>query len=286
VVADLLRYADRLVDVDLVLPKDLQEGLYLDSVEIIPKQVSVRGIESDLARIGKIKISPTMEELKSGKELLLPTELEISESFEEEVRAEPKQVKLKAILVSGNPRRMVPVKARISGTPDEDFAVLSTTVTPADILVEGSKAVLDKLESIETGTVDITGIKEATSMIVSIRTPINRSIKVLGEGTVKVSVNLQPISATKEIANIPVKIEGGGQLFWKAAPSTVTVTIEGLPSSINSPAAESLDIEAYVNVENMFSNQADIPVRTRISSRLFRVKKVNPYIISIFNEPN
>ena len=282
----LIRNADRLVNVDLVLPKDLEEGLYLDSVEIIPGQVEIKGIESDLARIGKAKISPTIEDLKSGKELLLPPELESSEPFEEEVKVEPKQIKLKALLVSGNPRRMFPVKAHMSGSPDGDFAVLSTTIAPSEVLVEGPKAALDKLESIETGTFDISDIRESTSMVISIRPPANKSLNVLGEGTVRVTVNLQPISATKEITNVPVKIEGGGQIPWKAVPPTVTVTIEGLPSNINSPAAESIDVEAYVNALNLFSNQASIPVRSRINSNLFRVKSVNPYIISILNQPN
>ena len=282
---ELVRYADRLVEVEVVLPKDLQEGFYLDSVEIVPKQVTIKGIEKDLVRIGKIKISPTLEELKSGKELFLPPEYESSEPFDEYVNMEPKQVRLKAVIVSGNPRRMIPVKARMSGTPDEDYALLSTTVTPAELLVEGHKAVLDKLPSIETATVDITGIKESASMVVSIRPPQDRSIKVLGEGTVKVSLTLQPISATKEIVSIPVKVEGSGQVNWKITPSAVTVTIEGLPSNINGSAANSLDIAAYVNADNIFSRQASLPVRTRIDSDLFKVTKVDPYMISISSEP-
>ena len=281
----IARYADRLLDIDLVLPRDLQEGLYLDSVEIIPKQVTIKGIESDLARIGKIKISPTMEELRSGKELLLPTELESSEAFEDEVRVEPKQVRLKAILVSGNPRRMFPVRARISGKPDDDYVLMSTMIDPAEILVEGPKASLDGLTFVETSTIDITGIKESTSMAVLVRPPQGRSLTVIGEGTVKVSVALRPVSATKEIVNIPVTIESGGGTNWRVAPHAVTVTIEGLPSSINSTATESLDIEAYVDAQNIFSRQAVLPVRTRINSQLFRITKVNPFTISITREP-
>ncbi|MCL1941376.1 MAG: CdaR family protein [Synergistaceae bacterium] len=282
---DLIRYADRIVEVEVVLPKDLQEGFYLDSVELTPKQVTIKGIERDLAYIDKVRISPTAEELRSGKELFLPPEFESSEHFEEQVRIEPQLVRFKAFLVSGNPRRMVPVKARMSGTPDEDYVVFSTTVAPAELLVEGPKEVIDRLVSIETGTVDITGIKESASMVISIRPPMDRLIKVLGEGTVRVSVNLQPMSAAKEIANIPVKIEGAPQQSWKAFPSAVTVTIEGLPSKINSAAVESLDIEAFVNAENLFSKQAVLPVRTKINSDLFRVTKVNPFTVSVSSEP-
>ena len=282
---NLVRYADRLVDVELVLPRDLQEGLYLDSVEIVPRQVAIKGIENDLARIGKIKISPTMEELRSGKELLLPPEIESSESFEDEVKVEPKQVRLKAILVSGNPRRIFPVRARISGKPDEDYVMLSTMIDPAEVLVEGPTASLDGLTFIETSTIDITGIKESTSMAVPVRPPQNRSLTVLGEGTVKVSVALRPVSATKEIVNIPVTIKSDGQTNWKVIPPVVTVTIEGLPSSINSPATESLDIGAYVDAQNIFSRQAVLPVRTSIDSQLFKIIKVNPFTISIAREP-
>jgi len=282
---NLLRYADRLVEVEVVLPKDLPAGFYLDAVEIVPKEVTIKGIEKDLARIGKIKISPTVEELKSGKELFLPPQFESSEPFDEQVNIEPQQVRFKAILVSGNPRRMVPVKVRMIGTPDKDYAVLSTTVVPAEVLVEGPKAALDRLASIETDTINIADRKELANMAVSIKPPENKSIKVLGDRTVTVSVVLQPISAMMEIVNIPVKVEGSGNINWKVVPSTVTVTIEGLPSNINSPAIESIDITAFVNAENIFSKQANLPVRTRINSNLFKVTKVSPFMISISGEP-
>ena len=282
---NLIRFVDILVDVEVVLPQDFPIGFYLESVEIVPKQVTIRGLENDIARIGRIKISPTMEELRSGKELLLPPEIESSLPFEEKIKLEPQHVKLKALLVSGNPRRMVPVRARISGSPNDDYVVISTTIDPAEVLVEGPKANLDRLLSIETDTVDITDIKESASMAVKIKPPQDESMKVLGDRTVKVSINLQPILAIKEIVSIPVKIEGGGQTNWKAVPPTVTVTIEGLPSDINSPAASSLDITAYVNVENLFARQAFLPVRTRIDSDLFRVTRVNPFTISVSSEP-
>ena len=282
---ELVRYADRLVEVEVVLPRELEEGFYLGSVEIIPRQVTIRGIERDLARIERIKILPTMEELRSGKELFLPPEFESSEPFDEQVNIEPQQVRLRGTLVSGNPRRMIPVRVRMSGTPDGDFAVLSTAVVPAEVLVEGPREALDRLTSIETGTVDITDIKESTSMIVSIRHPQDSSTNVLGDGTVRVSVTLQPLSATKEIVNIPVKIEGPSQVNRRVTPNTVTVTIEGLPSNINSPAADSPDIEAYVNTENLFSRQAVLPVRTRINSDLFRITRVEPSTVSISSEP-
>jgi YbbR domain-containing protein len=283
---NLLRYADRFIDVEVVLPKDFPTGLYLYSVDIIPKQITVRGIENDIAYIERVKISPTMEELRSGKELQLSPELESSKPFEEKVNAMPEQVRFKAMLASGNPRRMIPVRARISGKPDDDDIELSTTIDPAEVLVEGPKARLDKLTFIETGTVDISGIKESVNMTVPVRPPQGERIKVLGEGTVKVFVTLQPASATKEITNIPVKIEGSANASWKTAPSVVTVTIEGLPSNIKNIAVESIDIVAFVNAENLFSRQAVLPVRTRLNSDLFKVVRISPFTVSVLNELN
>jgi len=287
VIVSLIRYADRLVDVEVVLPQDFPEELYLDSLEIVPKQVTARGIESDLARLSRVKITPTMEELRSSRELelLLHPELERIEPFEDVVKIDPERVKLKAIIASGTPRRKTPVRARISGKPDDDYAIFTITIDPAEIMVEGPKTGLDKLTFLETGTVDITGIKESTSMAVRIKSPQDESLNVVGEGTVKVSVNLLPMTATKEIVNIPVRIEGSEHSNWKTVPSAVTVTIEGLPSNINSPASESLDIEAYVNVENLFSLQAILPVRTRIDSDLFKVTNTSPFTVSVINEP-
>lgn len=278
---ELIRYADRLVAVDVALPKDLPEGVYLDAVEVVPKEITIKGTEKDLARIGSVKISPTADELSSGKELLLPPEIESSEPFEEKVNFEPQQVRLKAVLVSGNPKRKIPVNARISGSPSGDYAVLSTTIDPSEIMVEGPITNLDRLKSIETETVDITGIEESKSMVVPIRPPQDKAIKIIGEQTVRVSVTLQPNSATKEIGNIPVVVEGALHPNWNVSPQFVTITLEGLPSAINGIDAASVDITAFVNAENLFSRQVTLPVRGRTSSDAFKIIKVEPATVSV-----
>ncbi len=63
---ELMRYIDRLIPVEVSLGKELPPGLYLDMVEIIPKDISVKGSEKDLAKIGSVRINPTLEELKAG----------------------------------------------------------------------------------------------------------------------------------------------------------------------------------------------------------------------------
>lgn len=277
---ELLRYADRLIPIEVVLPNELPEGTYLDSVEIIPKEITVRGVERDLAKIGGCKIFPTADELQSGKELLLTPEVERSSTFDEKVSVEPAQVRFKAVLARGNPKRMVPVNARIVGAPSDDYVVQSTTIDPAEMLVEGPKNALDKIRVLDTERIDISGISESKSMVVRVRPPLDVSLKIVGEHNVKVSIALQPRSATKEIVNVPVRIEGASS-NWGVSPNTVTITIEGLPSVIGSSDISSVDVSAVVNAENLFTPKAVVPVRARITSDSFKIIKVDPATVSL-----
>ncbi len=76
---ELLRYIDRLIPVEVTVDKGLPPGLYLDMVEIVPRDISVKGSEKDLAKIGSARIAPTLEDLKAGGELSLPVEIVKSE---------------------------------------------------------------------------------------------------------------------------------------------------------------------------------------------------------------
>lgn len=282
-IVELLRYVDRLMPVEVVLPKDLPEGSYLDLVEIIPQEITVKGVERDIARIGSAKISPTIEELKSGKELLLTPEIEKSGVFDEKVTFEPQQIRFKAVLATGNPKRRVSVNSRIIGAPAENYTVQSTIIEPSEVMVEGPKAALDKLNAVETETIDISGISESKSMVVSIRQPQDKNIKILGDKNVRVAITLQPLLATKEMGNIPIALEGAEQSVWTVSPSNVTLTIEGLPTKINSVTLLSPDITAFVNVENVFTKQATLPVRVRLNSGDFKIIKIEPATVSLTN---
>jgi len=280
---ELLRYIDRLIPVEVAVEKGLPPGLYLDMVEIVPKDISVKGSEKDLAKIGTAGIAPTLEDLKAGGELSLPVEIVKSEEFEDEVSFEPKRVKFRAVLAEGVPKKNVPVNARIIGKPVDDFRLKAVVVEPAVVTVEGPLAKLDRVTKIDTETIDITDIAKEQNMVIPLREPDDPLVKIVGAQSVRVNVLLTPFTVTRLLSRVAVEVEGKSVYpKWKVEPPSVNITVEGVPSEVNSLDEKELLIQPFVNVTNVVSRRLTVPVqvRNRTEGKL-KVVRVEPSNITV-----
>ncbi len=283
---ELLRYVDRLIPVEVAVEKGLPPGLFLDMVEIIPREVSVRGSEKDLAKIGAARISPTLEELKAGGELTQTVEIIKSEEFEEEVSVEPGRVKFNAVLAEGVPKKTVPVNARIIGNPVEDFRLKAVIVEPAVITIEGPLPKLDSVTKIDTETIDITDIAKEQNMVIPLRSPEDSLVKIVGSPSVRVNVLLAPFTVTRLLSRVGVEVEGRSVYpGWKVEPTSVNITVEGVPSEVNSLDETELPIQPFVNVTNIVSRRLTVPVqvRNRTEGKL-KVVRVEPSGVNVIAE--
>ncbi len=282
VVVDLLRQVVRLMPVEVVLPQDIPDGQYLEGVEIVPKEIAIRGGEKDISKIGAIQIQPTVQELQSGKELLLPVKLSQSEPFDEEVALEPSQVRMRASLVRGLPKKKVPVNLRLSGKPSSDYELKAVVTDPSEVHLEGPASRLSQISSVETETVDISWLSADQMLVVPLKAPNVKGVSILNVKSVRLSVHLEPAKATTQFSNIPVAIRAGsGESEWAAAPSAVVVTVEGLPSRIADIRPEDVGLQAYVDLSNIFVDSAALPVRVEIASEDLKVVKIEPPTVTV-----
>lgn len=282
VVVDLLRQVVRLMPVEVVLPQDIPDGQYLEGVEIVPKEIAIRGGEKDISKIGAIQIQPTVQELQSGKELLLPVKLSQSEPFDEEVALEPSQVRMRASLVRGLPKKKVPVNLRLSGKPSSDYELKAVVTDPSEVHLEGPASKLSQISSVETETVDISWLSADQMLVVPLKAPNVKGVSILNVKSVRLSVHLEPAKATTQFSNIPVAIRAGsGESEWAAAPSVVVVTVEGLPSTIADIRPEDVGLQAYVDLSNIFVDSAALPVRVEIASEDLKVVKIEPPTVTV-----
>ena len=283
---ELLRYIDRLIPVEVAVENGLPPGLFLDMVEVIPREVSARGSEKDLAKIGAARISPSLEELKAGGEMTQTVEILKSEEFEDEVSVEPKRVKFNAVLAEGVPKKTVPVNARILGKPADDFRLKAVIVEPAVITVEGPLPKLDKVSKVDTETIDIADIDKEQNMVIPLRPPEDDLVKIVGSPSVRVNVLLTPFTVTRLLSRVAVEAEGRSVYpGWKVEPSSVNITVEGVPSEVNSLDEEELPIQPFVNVTNIVSRRLTVPVqvRNRTEGKL-KVVRVEPSSVNVIAE--
>ena len=278
---ELIRLAGRVFPVEVALPQDIPAGRYLEAVEVIPKELNIKGTERDLAKIGSVSIAPTFQELETGKELLLPVKINQSEPFEDEVTLEPAQVKMNATLVTGLPRKKVAVNVRLNGKPSSDYAVRSVTTDPAEVMLQGDKNKLDAVSAVDTETVDISNLSADQTIVVPLRPPKDRGVSILDATSVRLSIHLEPIQAQKQLSGLSIVIEGAPAGKWAVSPAAVDVTIEASPSRMETVDIESLELRVFVDVSNIFLRQAILPVRAEVVSDGFRVVKIEPSTVTV-----
>ena len=221
--------------------------------------------------------------LKAGGEHSLPVEIAKSEEFEEEVSFEPKLVKFSAVLAQGVPKKTVPVNARIIGKPGSDFRLKAVVVEPAVVTVEGPLAKLDRVTKVDTETIDITDIGAEQNMVIPLRAPEDPMVSLVGGSSVRVNVLLTPFTITRLLSLVSVAVEGKSVYpQWKVEPPAVNITVEGLPSEVNSLDEKEILIQPFVNVTNVVSRRLTVPVQVRNKTEgKLKVIKVEPSNITV-----
>jgi YbbR domain-containing protein len=280
---EMIRFIDRLIPVEIEVREGLPSGVYLESVEIIPKDVTVRGVEKDLAKVGGARVRPTLEELQRGGELLLPVDIAKSEEFEKDVTVEPKKIRLRGVLVKGIPQKAFPIHVNLVGKPADDFDVRTIMSEPAEAMIQGPQPFLNGMQAVETESLDIEGISGDREYRVRILKPADETVRVVSPEQVRVSVSLKKKVKAKTLSRIAVGIEGKSVYpAWSVDPSFVNVTLEGTPSDLATLESADLPFRAVVNVTNVISRKLLVPVLIRnIASKNVRVLRVEPQNVTV-----
>ena len=285
VVLDLIRQVTRLMQVGILLPNDIPEGQYVEGVEIIPKEVGIKGAEDDLAKIGSVRITPSIKELQSGQESFMAVKFVQSEPFTGDVTVEPAQVRFKGTLVRGLPRKRVPVNVKLTGELDGDYEITSVTTDPSEIQIEGEAEQLAKIEAIDTETVDISLLSSNQVIVVPLKYSDMDGITPLNTKSVRLTLQLSEVHAEKRLSNIPVELKNSdASVKWRVNPEHVSVVIEGRPSLIEKLTPENSELKAFADMSNIFMTPVILPVRTEInSSDVFKVVRVEPQNVTVEN---
>lgn len=282
-VLDLVRQVTRLMVVETILPQNIPEGQYIEGVEIIPKEVGIKGAEDDVAKVGSVRITPTVEELQEGRDLLMPVKFSQSEPFEGSVTIEPAQVRFRGTLARGLPKKRVPVNVRLAGKLDADYEIRAITTDPSEIQLEGLREDLEKVEAVDTEVIDVSLMAEDSVIVAPLRQPDVEGVSIVSAASVRVNLQLGETRAEKMFANIPVELIGTeNPENWASNPPHVSVTIEGRPSLIANFASQDVTIKAYADMSNIFMAPVTLPVKAElIPGDKFKITRIDPQNVTI-----
>ena len=277
----LVRYGERVLPVHISIPGGLPVGLLMDSVELSPKEITVKGPEESLSSIGEAVVQPYIEELQKGERLILPVKLIKSDGTEMSMSSEPSEVGLSAVLRKGLPRKRVPVEVSVSGKPDANFEVASIVASPSFVELEGPEKALNSVEKVGTETIDLTDFDQDRSMMLPLRTSLPEGVQFLGDTSISVNVSLRAKTSTRLFARIPVETRGRSVYpGWTVSPQTVDVRVEGAAGLVESISAD-LPIQVYVDVTNIVSRQLRVPVTVKTKVKGLKVVTVDPERVTV-----
>ena len=148
---------------------------------------------------------------------------------------------------------------------------------PNAVLIEGPKAVLEKMNMIKTEPIQLVG--RVRSFRRTVRIQQVPELRVVGDGITEVQIPIKPEFSEREVPNVRIKPLGipSGDHYATVRTEQVSVVLKGPRALLDK--LEASDILAYVEVEGLKEGVHQIPVKLILPQDL--VLKGDPPLASV-----
>lgn len=135
--------------------------------------------------------------------------------------------------------RVIPANV---GEPDPRYRISKVSVEPVTARITGPRSVVRNISEIGTDVFDVTGLTENKIYEVALA-PKSRAVNGLSGAPFKVTVEIEPIIATKTFSGIPIMARSEG---WSTSPSTAVVTLSGPAPDMLELTADRISVQAHL----------------------------------------
>lgn len=154
------------------------------------------------------------------------------------IEVDPVQAHVQVQVFTDRRSKALPVTPNIVGTPAAGFEVASVTVDPPVVTVEGDANDLAALDRADTQAVSISGASSAVSQTVSFDLPTG--VQALGQATVKVTVELRPVTATRTFEAGLTIVGARPDLVYALSTDRILITIGGSVAELDRLSGSSI----------------------------------------------
>ncbi|MFO1078974.1 MAG: CdaR family protein [Planctomycetota bacterium] len=239
---------------DTVVERTLRVGIELqrapaglELVGAVPDAVlvRVRGAATRLSGLapGDLSVVVDLEGVRTGRRLFPLTAGQVTAPFGVEVT----QVTPQSLPLVFEPTAwaVVPVKARVEGTPVAGHSVSNVSVTPSQVRVEGPASAVRGLAELYTEPVSIERAASLVREAVTIDTA-DLGLRLSGGATAVVTVTIAADTTERTVTGVPISQRGGAP--GRLSPAQASVTVQGAAEIVNglTPA----DITLFVDVQS------------------------------------
>ncbi len=181
----------------------------------------------------------------SGSEYLL--ELSLSDLAVEGADVKPQEVQPRLITVRLDDvaRRTVPVVPRVTVRTDSGFAQIGgVAVVPNSLVVRGPQAAVQRVASVATLPLELTGVSAPVRRPVAIDTAALGVVRA-SQREVEIAVDVARVSE-RVLMGVPVEVSSDRRGTWVSDPPAVSVTLRGPSGRLARLTRDSVQIVAAI----------------------------------------
>ncbi|GEM_PF-4795364 len=187
--------------------------------------VTVRGRESDLSRFNRNQLNPIILQLNvldHERPVGIPYDSISTPSGVRVVKIVPSEI---VVQIDNESEKLVPIRARVIGTPKEPFHLGLVSVEPEKILVTGPKALLAGLDEILTEAIDVSGQSQTLTRRTKLR--IDDALVTYDPSQrISVTLNIDAQYGTRLMSGLPV-VDLNGKGRFLVEPDSIDIEVKG-----------------------------------------------------------
>lgn len=168
------------------------------NASVTPPTVEIIGPESQVQRVHTVRVLLDLQRAQSGVEQEVPVEiLDKSDRPVQGVVASPANVIVKPVLSPAAPWREVFVAPKFVGAPKQGFRVVSYSIRPDIVEVQGDPKILRTQGTVSTTPVELDGRSSALQLEVRLMLPAGLKLRKPTRFYVRVVIEAEPPIVTK-----------------------------------------------------------------------------------------
>ncbi|WP_010277209.1 CdaR family protein [Paenibacillus senegalensis] len=238
------------------------EGFRVGKPIVTPGRVYVTVPESRLDEVAMARAEVNVDGASStvSKQVTL-TVIDQNGNPMEDLEVSPQVVDVEVPVTS--PFKQMPLQMRVTGQPAAGFSVAAVKLSSEQVTVFAPQNVLDNLEFLEGPPIDLSGIRETTTLTI----PLEPTGDLIDINPTEVEVTVEIArSQTKSFMGHSIEIIGQDDSLSAGIVEpdggTVDIILEGAPSLLNQVNAE--DLQAVIDISNLPPGRYELPIKLNL----------------------
>lgn len=245
---------EKSIPVEVVTKGNPPEGYYVGTPIVRPTNVMISGAARSVNAVEKLKAEVDVQNFKSDTQLTSTIRaVDIANRVIEDVKIDESVVD---VLVPIDRAKTVKIEVRSSGKTPSDIELKELTPSISEVEIAGKNDMIENIESIKTGVIDLTEIKESTTIEVPLIIPSGVRI---ADGRQKIKVNIEVEKIIERETSYMIEIKNLSDDFEaKLETNTIKIRIKGKESIINN--FDYRNIECYVDLKEIKEGTHIVPI--------------------------